>query len=134
MVLTSTKKRRLDQVAAFLFQSYEAGGTSSAAAGFFLSVKKPTPTGIKIKINERQSRTNPTVGDKFELLNVPFPTAVSAPNKQIKSPGQPQSTTAATVAIIPVFLLFILSLLWFEFRAVYTVAKREASFFASRLY
>ena len=78
-----------------------------AASGFFRRVKKPTPTGIKIKTSERQSRTNPTVGGRLELLKLPCPAAVKAPNKQRNRPGQPQRITAAMVAIMPVFLLFI---------------------------
>ncbi len=71
------------------------------------SVKNPTPTGMRIRISARQMRPNPTDGDKLASLNVPWPAAVSVPNKQRNSPGQPQSTTVAIVAIMPVFLLFM---------------------------
>jgi hypothetical protein len=36
-----------------------------------------------------------------------LPVAVTAPNIHKNRPGQPQSNTAATVAMMPVFLLFI---------------------------
>ena len=78
------------------------------ASGFLRRVKKPTPTGMRIKIKDRQSNTNPTEGERLELLKVPLPIAVNPPNKQRNNPGQPQSITAAMVAIMPVFLLFII--------------------------
>jgi hypothetical protein len=81
-----------------------------AASVFLRSIKKPTTMGIKIKINERQIRTKPTVDGKLWLLNVPFPLAVSAPNKQINKPGQPHNTTDAMVATIPfVFVSIFIS-------------------------
>ena len=80
------------------------------SSGFLRRVKKPTPTGIRIKIKAKQRSTNPTDGERLDSLNVPCPAAVNAPNKQRNNPGQPQSTTAAMVAIMPVFLLFIIIL------------------------
>ena len=84
---------------------------AATAAGFFRRVKKPTPTGMRIKINATHTSAMPTVGDKDASLNVPCPAAVSAPKRHINKPGHPHKTTAATVAIIPVFLFFILNLL-----------------------
>ena len=85
-------------------------------AGFFRRVKNPTPTGIRIKISERQSITKPYVEDNVPELLTPLnsvekgilPVAVTAPKIQRNNPGQPQRTTAAMVAIMPVFLFCIL--------------------------
>ena len=70
-------------------------------SGFLRSIKKPTAMGIMININERQIRTKPTDGDRLWSLNVPFPLAVNAPNKQINKPGHPHNTTDTMVATIP---------------------------------
>jgi hypothetical protein len=116
---------------------YEAGGSGSfgpADSGFLRRVKKPTPTGIRIKIRDKQTSTKPTVGDRDESLNVPFPAAVIAPNKQRKIPGQPQSNTVAMVAIMPVFLLFIFSSPNYDFYQ-YTFNKNRVQVFpVSRWY
>ena len=97
---------------------YEAGGKSSTVSvpGFFRSVKNPTAAGIRIRINARQSITAPYVDGNTPELLTPFtsveygmlPVAVTAPNMHKNKPGQPQNTTVAIVAIMPVFLLFIL--------------------------
>lgn len=80
-----------------------------AASGFLRMVKKPTPTGMRIKINATHTKAMPTAGGRDDSLKVPLPVAVMAPNKHINKPGQPHNTTAAIVAIKPVFLLFIFS-------------------------
>jgi hypothetical protein len=54
---------------------YEAGGSGSlgpVVSGFLRMVKKPTPTGIRIKINERHNITNPTVEGRVPELLTPF--------------------------------------------------------------
>ena len=97
---------------------YEAGGIGSLvvdSAGLFRKVTKPTTIGMRINIRDRNSNTNPTIGDRVPVLLTPFtsveygmlPVAVSAPNRQRNNPGQPQSNTDAIVAMMPVFLLFI---------------------------
>jgi hypothetical protein len=68
-----------------------------------------------MKISERQSKTNPTVGDTVPELLTPFtsvengifPVALTAPKIHKNNPGHPQSRAVAIVAIMPVFLLFI---------------------------
>lgn len=93
---------------------YAAGGggvwslLAGATSGFLRMVKKPTPTGIRMKINATHISAMPTPGARDWSLNVPLPVAVRAPNKHMNKPGQPHSTTAEMVAIKPVFLLFIL--------------------------
>ena len=88
-----------------------------AASGFLRSIKKPTATGMAIKITDKHKNTNPmAVADAGSLLP---PTLISAPGtkltkvdiapkKHINKPGHPHKTTAAIVAIKPVFLLFII--------------------------
>jgi hypothetical protein len=51
-----------------------------------------------------------------------LPVAVTAPKMHKNNPGQPQSTAAAMVAIMPVFLLFITPSPLIEFAAVYSFA------------
>jgi hypothetical protein len=82
--------------------------TEASVCGFLRSVKKPTATGISIKMKATQTNAIPTVGDKEASLKVPLPVAVIAPNKNINKPGHPHKKTAAMVAIKPVFLLFII--------------------------
>jgi len=98
------------------FWFYEVGGISSVVtAGFFRKVKNPTPIGISIRMSERQSITNPAVGGSVPELLTPLnsvengmlPVAVTAPKIQINNPGQPHRTTAAMVAMMPVFLFCI---------------------------
>lgn len=82
-----------------------------AASGFFRRVKKPTPTGTRMKIKDRQSRTYPIVGDKAPELPIPlksveygmFPVAVTAPKIQENKAQQPQSTAVTMVMIMAVF-------------------------------
>lgn len=86
------------------------------AAGFLRSMKKPTAAGIKIKMSEKQSIAIPApAGIVPELLtpfnsvvNGMFPVAVTAPKMHINKPGHPHKITVAIVAIMPVFLLFII--------------------------
>ena len=89
------------------------------ASGFLRSMKKPTTIGIRMKINERQRRTKPTVGGTVPELEIPFtsvlkgmlPVAVKAPKMHMNKPGQPHNTTDAIVATIPLVLVSILLLL-----------------------
>jgi ABC-type phosphate transport system permease subunit len=88
------------------------------ASGFLRSVKKPTAMGIRIRMSEKQSIAIPALAGMVPELLTPFnsvvygmlPVAVTAPNMQRNKPGHPHNTTAAIVAIIPVFL-FIFYLL-----------------------
>ena len=97
---------------------YEVGGSGSllaGASGFLRSVKKPTAMGIIIKMIEEQSMAIPAPAGMVPELLTPFnsvvygmfPVAVTAPKMHKNRPGHPHKRTAATVAIIPVFLLFI---------------------------
>ena len=109
-------------------------GAATASAGFLRMVKKPTPTGIRIKIKATQTNAMPTEGGNEESLKVPLPVAVMAPNKHINKPGQPHKTTAAIVAIKPVFLLFInfsYKLVYLSIRLIKTGCKHKP---ASRWY
>ena len=86
-----------------------------ATSGFLRSVKKPTAMGIIIKMIEKQSMAIPAPAGIVPELLTPFnsvvygifPVAVTAPKMHKNKPGHPHKRTAATVAIIPVFLLFI---------------------------
>ena len=99
-------------MAAALF--YDAGGMGVVlfgAAGLLRSVKNPTTTGIAMRINDKHIKPTPIKGWMAPLpnwpVNVPRPAADNAPNKHRKRPGHPHNTAAATVAIMPVVLLFI---------------------------
>jgi len=74
-------------------------------------VRKPTTTGIAMRIKEKHIRPKPMKGWMVPLLNgpvnVPRPAADNAPNKHKKRPGHPHKTAVATVATMPVVLLFI---------------------------
>jgi hypothetical protein len=73
--------------------------------------------GMAMKINDRQSNTNPTVGGTVPVEVVPFtlvlygilPIAETAPKIHRNKPGQPHSNTDATVATMPFVLLSIFS-------------------------
>jgi hypothetical protein len=84
----------------------EAGG-GGVMSFRFRRVKMHTPTGMSSRMSATHSREIPTVGERLVSLNVPCPAAVRAPNQQRNNPGQPQSRTAAIVAMMPVFLLFM---------------------------
>jgi hypothetical protein len=96
-------------------------------------VKNQTATGMRIRINERQSIKKPYVdGNKPELLtplmSVEYgmlPVAVTAPNIHKNSPGQPQRTTVAIVAMMPVFLFVILFFSKEMISSEYTVHASE---------
>lgn len=98
-----------------------------AAAGFLRRVKKPTPTGIRIRSSEKQSIPIPALAGSIPELLMPFtsvlygifPVAATAPNIHKNKPGQPHKITAAMVAIIPVLLLFILRSPFGELPQVY---------------
>lgn len=102
-------------------------------------VKKPTPTGIRIRIKAKQSITNPDVAGNVPELLTPFtsveygmlPVAVTAPNMHRNNPGQPQSKTEAIVAMRPVFLLFMMFLSNEMISGEYTVHEEQmqGSFF-----
>ena len=81
-------------------------------SGFLRNIKKPTTTGIIIKIIDRHRNTYPIVGgilpESLPSEYVPPPNAVAAPKIQRNRPGHPHNSTAATVAIIPFVLLSII--------------------------
>ena len=113
---------------------YETGGKSWGVSGFFRKVKNPTPTGIRINISAKHTRAKPTDGDKLASLNVPWPAAVSAPNKQRNKPGHPQSNTVATVAMMPVFLLFMMFFSKEMNLNEYTVSKHDKQGISDYIY
>ena len=97
-----------------MFQIYEVGGSVSlletaTTVGFLRSMKKPTATGIRIKIIERHRRTKPIVGERVPELATPLssvvygilPVAVTAPKIHMNKPGHPHNTTDTIVATIP---------------------------------
>ncbi len=73
-----------------------------------------------MRINAKHNIAKPYVDGSTPELLTPFssveygilPVAVTAPNMHKNSPGHPQSTALAIVAIMPVFLLFIVSSPW----------------------
>jgi hypothetical protein len=83
-----------------------------ATAGLFRKVRKPTTTGIAMKITDKHRSTKPAVGGSVPELLTPFnsvlngilPDAVKAPKIHKNNPGHPHKTTEATVAIIPLVL------------------------------
>ncbi len=108
---------------------------AATAAGFFRRVKNPTPTGMRIKSNEKQSIPIPAPAGNMPELLMPFtsvlygifPVAVTAPKIHKNKPGQPHKITAAMVAIRPVLLLFILISPLNELPQVYRNKKWDAS-------
>jgi hypothetical protein len=78
-------------------------------------MKKPTASGIRMKMIERQSSTNPTVGGSVPEFVTPFssvlygmlPAAVKAPKTHRNNPGHPHNNAAAAVAIMAFVLLSI---------------------------
>ena len=115
---------------AVVFDPYDVGGSFSVTPGFFRMVKKPTAIGIRIRISEKHTIPKPVLEGNWASLKVPCPAAVSAPNRHINKPGHPQSTTAAMVAIIPVFLLFI-KILLFLFAALYQLLNFAPTSFSN---
>jgi len=68
-------------------------------------------------------------------VNVPRPAADNAPNKHKKRPGHPHNTAAATVATMPVVLLFITtSSKILLFAEVYQSKRDAGKYPASRLH
>jgi len=82
----------------------------TGTSGFLRNMKKPTTTGIRIKIIDRHRNTIPIaiaeVGSLLPKTSISAPgvwlaARVVAPKKHMNNPGHPHKTTAAMVAIIP---------------------------------
>ena len=84
----------------------------AGASGFLRIVKKPTAMGMMIIMTERQRNAYPKAGGvawvESPRVKLPLPEILPIPITHVNRPQQPQINAVAMVAIMPVFLLFIL--------------------------